>query len=59
MSTESRALLQSAARVVLLARGGPLADQLARIGRIRAPLPHGPPAPPAGAGKSGTPAAGA
>ncbi|WP_428030155.1 GH36-type glycosyl hydrolase domain-containing protein [Ancylobacter sp.] len=33
MSVESRALLHSVARVVLLARRGALADQLARIGR--------------------------
>ncbi|TDT93708.1 cyclic beta-1,2-glucan synthetase [Azorhizobium sp. AG788] len=46
MSTESRHLLQSAARVVMLARGGPLAGQLARMGHASgAPLPHWPARP--------------
>ena len=46
MSVEGRALLQSAARVVLQARHGPLADQLARVGRISgAPPPRRPARP--------------
>ncbi|BBK39943.1 glycosyl transferase [Allostella sp. ATCC 35155] len=38
MSVESRALLQSIARVVLTARGGAIADHLARLHRPAAPV---------------------
>jgi cyclic beta-1,2-glucan synthetase len=49
MSQETRALLQSVARVALIARRGPIADQLARLPELKAnalvPPPLTPPAP--------------
>jgi len=48
MAVEARALLQSVARVALVARRGTIADQLALVQREQVPLPparHGAPAP--------------
>lgn len=39
MAPEARALLQSVARVALIARRGPIANQLARLPAVLAPLP--------------------